>query len=80
MYVKNSFYLCFMVVSTKAKTYVAEYRSFYLTLDQIKEHYYPKYISVGELKIQTVGSTIMLNEDIITIIPEQVEKYKTPVK
>ena len=69
-----------MVVSTKTKAYVAEYRSFYLTLDQIKEYYYPKHISVGELKIQTVGSTIMLNEDIITIIPEPVEKYTLPVK
>ena len=69
-----------MVVSTKAKTYVPEYGSYYLTLDQIREYYYPKYISVAELKVQSIGTTIMLDEDIITIIPERIEKYKCPKK
>jgi hypothetical protein len=54
--------------------------SYYLTLDQIREYYYPKHISVGEINLQSVGSTIMINNDIITILGEPVEKYKTPKK
>lgn len=54
--------------------------NYYLTLDQIREHYYPKYISVGEINIQTVGTTITINNDTITIIGERIEKYKVPTK
>lgn len=53
---------------------------YYLTLQQIRDHYYPKHISVAELNVQTIGTTIMINNDIITIITEPVEKYKTPIK
>lgn len=68
-----------MVVKSKAKAEVVE-GHYYLTLDQIRTYYYPKHISVGEINIQRVGSTIMINNDIITIIPEQIEKYKVPKK
>ena len=68
-----------MVVKSKAKAEVVE-GQYYLTLDQIREFYYPKYISVGEINMQKVGSTIMINNDIITIMGERIEKYKTPVK
>lgn len=68
-----------MTVKSKPKPEIVE-GHYYLTLDQIREFYYPKYISVGEINIQTVGSTIMINNDIITIMGEPVEKYKTPTK
>lgn len=68
-----------MTVKSKPKAEIVE-GHYYLTLDQIREFYYPKYISVGEINIQTVGSTIMINNDIITIMGEPVEKYKTPTK
>lgn len=54
--------------------------NYYLTLDQIREHYYPKYISVTELNLQTVGTTITINNDTITIMGERIEKYKVPTK
>lgn len=68
-----------MTVKSKPKPEIVE-GHYYLSLDQIREFYYPKYISVGEINIQTVGSTIMINNDIITIMGEPVEKYKTPTK
>lgn len=68
-----------MPVKSKPKAEIVE-GHYFLTLDQIRSFYYPKHISVGEINLQRVGSTIMINNDIITIIPEPVEKYKTPVK
>lgn len=68
-----------MAVKSKPKAEIVE-GHYYLTLNQIREFYYPKYISVGEINIQTVGTTIMINNDIITIIGELVDKYKTPTK
>ena len=68
-----------MVVKSKAKVEIVE-GNYYLTLDQIREYYYPKHISVGEINVQTVGTTITINNDTITIIGEPVEKYKVPEK
>lgn len=66
-------------VKSKPRPEIAE-GNYYLTLQQIRDHYYPKHISVAELNIQTVGSTIMLDHDVITIMSEPIEKYKLPKK
>ena len=66
-------------VKSKPKAEIVE-GHYYLTLEQIKEFYYPKHINVSEINIQSVGSTIMVNNDIITIIPEPIDKYTTPKK
>ena len=66
-----------MPVKSKPKVEIVE-GHYYLTLGQLREFYYPKHMSVGEINMQKVGCTIMINNDIITIIPESVEKYKTP--
>lgn len=68
-----------MTVKSKPKVEIVE-GHYYLTLDQIREFYYPKYISVSEINVQSVGTTIMINNDIITIMAEPVEKYSTPKK
>ena len=68
-----------MVVKSKAKVEIVE-GNYYLTLNQIREYYYPKHISVGEINVQSVGTTITINNDTITIIGEPVEKYKVPEK
>ena len=66
-----------MGVKSKAKVEIVE-GHYYLTLNQIREFYYPKHMTVSEINMQKVGSTIMVNNDIITIMGERVEKYKTP--
>ena len=66
-----------MTVKSKPKVEVVE-GNYYLTLNQIKEHYYPKYISVSEINSQSIGTTITINNDTITIMSEPVEKYKIP--
>lgn len=68
-----------MTIKSKPKAEIIE-GHYYLTLDQIREFYYPKHISVSEINIQSVGSTIMINNDIITIISEPVERYSLPKK
>jgi len=55
-----------------------EGKSYHLTLDEIKEYYYPKHISVAEIKSQTVGTTITIDCDTICILPEKVDKYPKP--
>lgn len=66
-------------VKSKPRPEISE-GNYYLTLQQIRECYYPKHISVAELNLQTIGSTIMLDHDIITIISEPIERYKVPSK
>lgn len=66
-------------VKSKPKPEIVE-GNYYLTLQQIRECYYPKHISVSELNIQTIGTTIMLDHDVITIMSDPVEKYKLPQK
>lgn len=68
-----------MTVKSKPKVEIVE-GHYYLTLAQIREHYYPKHISVSEINVQSIGTTIMVNNDIITIIGEPVEKYSLPKK
>lgn len=55
-----------------------EGKVYFLTLDQIREFYYPKHISVAEIKAQTVGTTITVDCDTITILPEKVDRYHKP--
>lgn len=55
-----------------------EGKSYHLTLDEIKEYYYPKHISVAEIKSQTVGTTITIDCDTISILPEKIDKYPKP--
>jgi hypothetical protein len=66
-------------VKSKPKADIVE-GNYYLTLDQIREYYYPKHISVAEINVQSVGTTITINNDTITILGDPIEKYKVPEK
>lgn len=55
-----------------------EGKNYFLTIDEIKEYYYPKHISVAEIKCQRLGTTITIDCDRITIISEKNDKYSKP--
>ena len=66
-------------VKSKPKAEIVE-GTYYLTLDQIREFYYPKHMSVSEINVQSIGTTITINNDTITIIPEVIDRYSVPKK
>jgi hypothetical protein len=81
VYLKFYLYLCLYMTGVKSKPRpeIVE-GNYYLTLQQIRECYYPKHISIGELNLQTVGTTITIDHDTITIMADPIEKYKVPSK
>jgi len=68
-----------MPVTTKKPEAVSKVgKNYHLTLDELRYYYYPKHISVAEMKSQTVGTTITVDSDIISIIPNKVDRYPKP--
>ena len=55
-----------------------EGKNYFLTLDEIKEYYYPKHINITEIKCQKVGTTITIDCDRISIISEPIKNYPKP--
>jgi len=50
--------------------------SYYLTLFEIKQYYYPKHISVKEIDKQSIGTTITLNDEDQVYILDKEYNYK----
>lgn len=67
-----------MTVTTKREPIGKVGKVYHLTLEEIREYYYPKHISVAELKSQKVGTTITVDCDTISIIPEKIKNYPKP--
>lgn len=68
-----------MPVSTKKPEPIGKVgKNYQLTLDELRYYYYPKHISVAEMKSQTVGTTITVDCDVITLIPVKVDRYPKP--
>ena len=68
-----------MAVKTKKREEPGkEGKTYHLTLDELKHYYNPKHISVTEIKQQRVGTTITVDCDTISIIPERIDKYPKP--
>lgn len=61
-----------------SKTKEVDGLNYYLTLEQIHKFYCPKYLPISEWKMQEIGTTVTINNDTITIIPVEQEKYKHP--
>lgn len=68
-----------MPISTKKRDEPGkEGKNYHLTLEEIREYYYPKHISVAEMKAQQVGTTITIDCDRITILREKIKNYPKP--
>ena len=67
------------MITSKPRKIYEEGKNYYMTMDQLCDYYCPKYISSAECRIQSIGSTITINGDTITIIPYFIKKYKTPI-
>ena len=67
------------MITSKPRKIYEEGNNYYLTMDQLRNYYCPKHITSSECRIQSIGTTITINGDTITIIPHFIEKYKTPI-